>query len=64
MKSYRIKVISHLLKNGKIGKSGDVVKENQLISLDHSLKGGYVELVKKGTKSDPKVDPKVDPKNK
>lgn len=46
MKTYKIKVFKHLLKNNKIAKKGDIVKESQLINKEHSEKGGFVEEVK------------------
>mgnify|MGYP005990890711 CR=1 FL=1 len=47
MAKYKVLVIQHLLKNNKIAKSGDIVYGSQLPNEKSSLKGGYVELVKK-----------------
>jgi hypothetical protein len=54
MKNYKILVFKHLLKNNKIAKKGDVVKESQLINVDHSVKGKFVEEVKSSKKPEAK----------
>lgn len=54
MKTYKVKVFKHLLKNNKIAKKGDTVKENQLINKEASIKGEFVEEVK--SKSGAKKD--------
>lgn len=44
---YKVLVIKILLKNNKVAKSGEIVKESQLISPDSSVKNGFVEPVGK-----------------
>jgi len=46
MAKYKIKVIQHLLKGNKIGKSGEIIDGSQFINLQASLDGGYVVEVK------------------
>lgn len=46
MKSYKVKVFKHLLKNNTIAKKGEIVKENQLTDPAASVKGKFVEEVK------------------
>ena len=45
MAKYKIKVIKHLLKNNTTAKSGEIVDGSQLINLQASLDGKFVELV-------------------
>lgn len=46
MKKYKILVIQHLLKNNELANSGEEVDGAKFINLQHSLDGGYCELVK------------------
>jgi hypothetical protein len=57
MKTYKILVFKHLLKNNKTAVKGEIVKESQIINIAESLKGNFIEEVKSEKKSEPK--PKV-----
>ncbi len=47
MKQFKIKVFKHLLKNNKIGLKEQVFAENKFIDAKASLKGNFIEEVKK-----------------
>lgn len=64
MKNYKVSVFKHLLKNNKIAKKGDIVKESQLINVEHSVKGKFVEEVKSNSKSGSKDSGKSGSKSK
>jgi hypothetical protein len=51
MKTYKILVFKHLLKNNKIAIKGEIVKESQIINVAESLKGNFIEEVKSAKKA-------------
>jgi len=57
MKQYKIKVFKHLLANNKIAVKGEIVNESKFVNLAESLKGGFVEEVKKEKKEEKKPKP-------
>ena len=54
MKQYKIKTFKHLLANNKIAVKGEIVNESKFVNVTESLKGGFVEEVKKETKNNKK----------
>jgi len=54
MKQYKIKTFKHLLANNKIAVKGEIVNESKFVNVTESLKGGFVEEVKKEPKNNKK----------
>ena len=57
MKQYKIKTFKHLLANNKIAVKGEIVNESKFVNVAESLKGGFVEEVKKEPKDQKKPKP-------
>ena len=57
MKQYRIITFKHLLASNKIAVKGEIVNESKFVNVTESLKGGFVEEVKKEPKDQKKPKP-------